>query len=266
MSPTTARSPRRVAHGFCLFALLTVGACSTAPVPPVLDRTAVRDEVLDVIRENPKLILDTLTEYQATQAAARERAERAALEARIASLDLVSAAKDSPARGSAAYKLVLFEFSDFQCPFCARASAGVREFVDAHADEVTLVYKHLPLGDMHPEAINAARAAWAAQQQGRFWEYHDALFAHQGELSEALYLSLATQLKIDRTRFERDRASPAANAAIQRDVLLAQSLGVNGTPFFLLGREPLAGALPATAFEQALARLKAQPPVNDSPR
>lgn len=236
--------------------VLLAGCASSPPPAPSLDKAAVRAEVMAVIRENPQLLIDTLTDYQRAQALARQQADEQAMRARIAQIDWPAAVADSPTRGAPARQFLLFEFADFQCPFCARANDGLRQFADAHRDEITLVYKHLPLTEMHPEAERAARAAWAAQQQGRFWEYHDALFARQTELKDATFTAIARELGLDIARFERDRGSDAAARAIQKDLALARQLQVSGTPFFLLGGEPLAGALPRDAFEQVFSRLK----------
>ncbi|MEB3337245.1 MAG: thioredoxin domain-containing protein, partial [Leptolyngbyaceae bacterium] len=162
----------------------------------------------------------------------------------------------SPTLGSAAQKIVLVEFSDFQCPFCARASGILKEFMTRHGDEVTLTYKHLPLVSIHPEAMPAAKASWAAAQQGKFWEYHDALFAQQEQLGEALYLATAQALKLNLDKFNRDRKSEAANAAIQQDLAIAEKLGIEGTPFFIMNGETFSGAVPLSELEKILAKVR----------
>ncbi|MDA0266561.1 MAG: thioredoxin domain-containing protein, partial [Cyanobacteria bacterium] len=118
-------------------------------------------------------------------------------------------------------------------------------------------FSNILLARIHPEAIPAAQAAWAAQQQGQFWPYHDALFARQPELGEDLYLALAQELELDIEQFNRDRASEGANAAIAQDLALAQELQLTSTPTFLMGELLLPGAIPAELFAEALVRLKA---------
>ena len=97
-----------------------------------------------------------------------------------------SAIGDSPSTGSASQQIVLLEFSDFQCPFCARAHDTVKQFMAKNQDKVTLAYKHFPLTSIHPQAMPAAKAAWAAQQQGKFWEYYSALFEGQKQLGDPI--------------------------------------------------------------------------------
>lgn len=249
---------RGLLHAACVL----LAACATPPAPvtaPVSEDPArLRETVLQVIRENPAVILASLQAYERERAQAAQAAEEAALRARIAAANLPAQIGSSPVTGATAGRRLLFVFSDFQCPFCARANAGLRAFGTKYASDVTLVYKYLPLADIHPEATAAARAAWAAHRQGRFWEFHDALFAHQQALGDAEYRRIARGLGLDLARFERDRASPEAGAEIERDLALADRLGVSGTPFFVLGDEPLAGALPLAAFEAALAKVKSR--------
>ncbi len=242
----------------CLF----VGACTQAPLaPPPLDVNLIQSQVLKVIRENPQLIVETLTQYQQEQAAAQQKAADDALRAQIAQLDLPALIGDSPTLGNPARKVLLFELSDFQCPYCGRAADTLRKFVEKHRDEVTLIYKHLPLTEMHPEAERAARAAWAAGRQGKFWEYHDALFAQQQNLSEKTYGAIATALRLDLKKFNADRRSDAAEISLRRDLALASKLKISGTPAFLMQHEPFAGALPLEALEEILQRVKSQPNV-----
>lgn len=164
---------------------------------------------------------------------------------------------DSPTRGNPDATIVLFEFSDFQCPFCARATQEVEAFLADSESEVLLVYKHLPLNDIHPEAIPAALASWAADQQGEFWAFHDALFANQDALGDGLYEEIAQDLNLDLAQFNRDRQSEAAKAAIARDLALAAELQLGSTPTFIMGGLLIPGAVPAELFAEALARLQA---------
>lgn len=238
-------------------AALLLSACTTTEVVErPIDDELLQAKVLDILRQNPQVMIDAINAHQTAQQAAQEQARNAALQKKIEALDLATVVGDSPTRGAAARRLLLIEFSDFQCPFCGRAQEALRTFMSKHGAEVTMVFKHLPLSQIHPEAVPAARAAWAAQQQGRFWEYHDLLFTRQDALADVVYAALATQLGLDVARFNRDRRSEAAGAAIERDLTLARTLGLGGTPFFLLNREPINGAMPVSAFEAALTRAR----------
>ncbi len=214
---------------------------------------ALKAQVLQIIRENPQVVVDSVQAYQQQQQQQVQQARQTFLQQMI--VNPASVIGDSPATGAADRKVVLVEFSDFQCPFCSKAHKTVKQFMDKHKDKVTLTYKHLPLTQLHPEALPAAKAAWAAQQQGKFWEYHDALFNQPDKLGEPLYGTIAKNLKLDEARFNKDRQSAAAEAAIQKDVQMAESLGISGTPFFTLNGETLAGAIELPELEKALERV-----------
>lgn len=90
------------------------------------------------------------------------------------------AVNNSPIFGSRNAKVIIVEFSDFECPFCARAYATVKQIQSDYPDDVAISYKNLPLTQLHPNVMRAAQAAVCAQEQGKFWEYHDVLFESQG--------------------------------------------------------------------------------------
>ena len=214
----------------------------------------LEQQVLQIIRTNPEVIIESIQAYQQQQQEKRQQARQALLkQIKTNPTDIIG---DSPTKGSQEINIVLLEFSDFQCPYCALAQKTIQKFIDRYPQEVTLVYKHLPLASIHPEGIPAAQAAWAAQQQGKFWAYHDALFARQKELGEDLYLSLARELKLDLEQFNRDRQ--AAIPAIEKDLAMAQQLGIQGTPFFVMNDRTFSGAVKLAELESILETLKAE--------
>jgi protein-disulfide isomerase len=133
------------------------------------------------------------------------------------------------------------EFSDFQCPFCSRATSTVAEVERKHPSDVRVVWKHLPLS-FHPNAMPAALAAEAAREQGKFWEMHDKLFANQASLSEAAYEQYARELGLDLARFRASRASPSTRKRVEEDMAAAAAAGVTGTPTFVVNGVPTVGA------------------------
>ena len=181
----------------------------------------------------------------------------------------VTVRKDDPVKGPATAAVTVVEFSDFQCPYCGRALPAVREVESAFPKDVRLVWKHLPL-PMHPNAVPAALAAEAARAQGgaaKFWAMHDKLFANQQALSPAAYQQYARELGLDLARFEKDMADPRLRARVQDDAQLAQQLGVNGTPTFLVNGETVVGsAALRPAVERALQSAKAAGPVRAAAR
>ncbi len=133
--------------------------------------------------------------------------------------------------------VTLVVFTDFQCPYCAKAAEKVHELMRYYPDKLALVYKHFPL-NIHPEAELTARAAFAAGRQDRFWAMHDTLFTTTGSRVDRQRIEVIAEglgLKMD--AFREEMASPAATAAIAADRQLGLKLGVNGTPsIFVNGR------------------------------
>jgi protein-disulfide isomerase len=143
----------------------------------------------------------------------------------------------SPVKGPDAATVTIVEFADFECPFCQRVAPELDALQEKHKDTVRLVYKFMPL-TMHPHSEIAARAAIAAQAQGKFWEMHHLLFANGEHLEESDVQRYAASIGLDLDRFRADEASPATKARIEADRKLGDKLSVKGTPtIFINGRE-----------------------------
>lgn len=275
------RLARRVRHTFALLSLSLVfglnGCVNNAVNDKTLESTVLRvlkahpevalseAQILKVLREHPQVVVESVQAYQQKLQETQAQAQTDARKKRIEVLNISTLIGSSPTTGARDQQLVLVEFSDFQCLYCGKAYATVKEFMAKHRAEVTLVYKHLPLLQIHPQALPAAQAAWAAHQQGKFWPYHDALFANQGNLQDSVYVRIAKSLKLDIKRFERDRKSTASSTAIQADLDIANRLELDGTPFFLMNRTFLSGVVPLEEMERALVDAKqalAKPALN----
>ena len=142
----------------------------------------------------------------------------------------------APMRGSPMAPVLLVEFSDFQCPYCAAARPVLERIVAESRGKVRLAYKHFPL-PAHSHAKLAAQAAVAAQNQGKFWELHDMMFQNQAHLERTDLLGYARRLGLDMARFERDLDSEATRRRVEADRAEGRRLGVDGTPYlFVDGR------------------------------
>jgi len=145
---------------------------------------------------------------------------------------------DDPSLKNGSPTAVLIEVSDFQCPWCGK---GAREVLPRIHEKyvkngkVELVYVDLPL-QMHSQAFNAAQAAACAGDQAKFWEMHDVLFANQKALGDAQLRGYAEKVGVDLAVFDKCVAGRKHDGAIREDMRLAQSLGIFGTPAYLLGR------------------------------
>jgi protein-disulfide isomerase len=214
----------------------------------------LREQVLQIIRENPEVLLEAVQAYRKKQENEQQKARQSFLQQMLANPKTVIGR--SPTLGAPDGKILLVEFSDFQCPYCSKAQDSIKPFLAKYGSSVTLVYKHLPLVSIHPEAMPAAKASWAAGQQGKFWEFHDALFANQKQLSNEFYQTTAKSLGLNMAQFDRDRASAAATQAIAADVKMAEQLGIEGTPFFVLNGQALPGVVQLSDLEKALEKAK----------
>ncbi len=142
----------------------------------------------------------------------------------------------APVKGPANARITLVEFSDFECPYCSHATGEVEALMKAFPNDIRLVYKQFPLS-MHPHARLAAEAALAANEQGKFWPMHDALFANFRRLSKERIFALAKELGLNMERFTADMNSGKFAAAIDKDFKDGEDAGVDGTPaFFINGK------------------------------
>jgi len=162
----------------------------------------------------------------------------------------VSAAKGA-AKGPANAPIEIIEFSDFQCPFCQRANPTVAQVLKTYGDRVHFVYRHFPLGN-HPNARPAAEASQCAAEQGKFWEYHDALFANPSRLADTDLKQHAAGLGLDAKQFNACVDTHKYKAQIDTDMEAGEAAGVNGTPAFFVNGRMLNGAQPFDAFKRVI--------------
>jgi protein-disulfide isomerase len=159
----------------------------------------------------------------------------------------------APSRGSAWAPITIVEFADYQCPFCARAEANIHTIEKAHPGDVRVVFKNLPL-PFHDHARAMAKAAVAADAQGRFWDMHDRLFALTGTVDRAAFDRIAADLHLDVARFDRDLDDASLDARIDADKADATALHVTGTPTFFVNGHRVTGAQPPDVLERAIAQ------------
>ena len=157
----------------------------------------------------------------------------------------------TPVRGKKKAPVTIVEFGDFQCPFCARFHEPVSEVLKAYPDKVNYMLKNFPLG-FHPNARPAAKAAFAAGEQGKYFEMVDLLLKNGSALSEEKYDELANSLGLDMKKFREDYKNKDAQWEdyIQKDMDLATQVGVRGTPtFFINGKKTNARDVPSLKRE-----------------
>jgi protein-disulfide isomerase len=155
-------------------------------------------------------------------------------------------------------RLIIIEYGDFQCPYTARAHPTLSKLRGELGDELCLVYRNLPLSNLHPLAEIAAEAAEAAAAQGKFWEMHDALFEHQDRVSPDTLPALAESIELDIDRFRDEMLARRYRQRVQTDAEQAKRDGAKQTPTFFFNGERYSGdsdeeSLTA-AIKQALGR------------
>lgn len=171
-------------------------------------------------------------------------------------------------RGAEAAKVVLVEFTDFECPYCGRHAQSVypelqRQFVST--GQIKYVVRNLPLAALHPKTLKAAEAAECAGLQGRYWEMHDRIFANQRAMDVTDFVGHSQQLALDVGGFETCLAEGRTKSRVQEDLDEAKRLGLTGTPVFFIGTDEgdgvvrithkIAGAHPFPIFQEALLRI-----------
>src|SRR5262245_41542419 len=156
------------------------------------------------------------------------------------------------AKGPETAPVTIVEFSDFQCPFCRRVTPTLKQIEDTYKDNVRIVWKHLPLS-FHKDAAGAALAAEAAGKQGKFWEFHDRLFADQTKLGPEDLKQHAKDLSLDMKRFETDLQNGGEEKKrIDADVAEANALGIKGTPGIFINGRFVEGAQPYEVFAKII--------------
>jgi predicted DsbA family dithiol-disulfide isomerase len=161
-------------------------------------------------------------------------------------------AATGPARGPADAPVTIIEFSDYQCPFCRRAEPTVEQVLKDNEGKIRFVYRHFPLDRIHPQARGASEAAACADKQGKFWEYHDALFADDAKLDREGLDKIADRVGLDAKAFKTCVEKHETKDLVDEDVQAGTAAGVTGTPAFFINGIPLRGALPAADFQRVI--------------
>jgi protein-disulfide isomerase len=250
-------------------ALATVVLALLAAPPPAAraDETKTLRQEIDALKEGQDALRRELEELKALL-----RDRRDAVAPRRGHTIGVRVA-DAPFRGSAAARVTVVEFSDYQCPYCARHHRETlpqleRDYIAT--GKVRYVVRNFPVAALHKQAVMAAEAAGCAADQRKFWEMHDRLFAEPTALAVADLLRHVQSIGLDVPQFEQCLTGGSHGPAVRRDLADGQRAGVRATPTFFLGlTEPgqaelkatrlLVGAQPYAAFRDAIEALLAEP-------
>lgn len=221
-------------------------SAAEAPAAPK-DRAAIEAIVREYILAHPEIIPQAMTRLQ-------ERETRAALA-------ISRKALETPFPGAIAGNpqgdVTLVVFFDFACPYCRQGAADVRRLIAADRN-LRVVFRDFPV--LSPASEEAATAALSAAEQGAYLGFHDAMFAGQGRITRERMLASARKAGLDEARVTRDLEKPALKAEVRRNLELGRTLGLTGTPSYIIGDQLMSGAVGHDALKAAIARARATTP------
>jgi protein-disulfide isomerase len=210
-------------------------------------RAAIIEILREALRTDPSILADAVAAMQAAeQDLERERVR----ETIAANAEALFRDPGDPALGAEQAAVTLVEFTDYRCPYCRRMHPVIAELVRREPG-LRVVVKEIPILGL--ASVLAARAALAAHLQGRFPAFHDRLMRLRGEPDEAALLQLAAETGLDPVRLKRDMTSEAVTRRLNANLQLAQMLGIQGTPAYVVGETLLPGAVPLERLREAVA-------------
>ena len=161
-----------------------------------------------------------------------------------------------PSRGDKDANLYIIEFADFQCPFCKEASIIFDEIFSTYSNDMYFQFRHFSLSTLHPQAQAAAEASMCAYEQGKFWEFHDAIFKEQHNLSEPTFFDALPIPGMERAAFAECLQSKKYAAEVDADFNEGKSLGVSATPTFFINGQKVQGVIPKQVLVDLIEKLR----------
>jgi protein-disulfide isomerase len=214
-----------------------------------LTRDEIEAVVHDYIVAHPEVVVEALNAYQAQQDAAAQQAQIAAL---TELSPQIFSSPTSPVVGNPDGDVTLVEFFDYQCGYCKRMEPARAQLIDEDSG-LRIVMKEFPI--LGPASITAARASLAAERQGRYEDFHETLMNFRGTLTDDVVYQTAADLGLDMDRLREDMKDPAIAEELRANMDLAQALGVNGTPAFIINGQIVPGAV---GYDRLKAEIEAQ--------
>jgi protein-disulfide isomerase len=242
-----------VVLGVVLGLMAGLGAGRAFAQPPPVSRDAIEQVIREYLLNHPEVIVESLRRAEQRQREAARAKSRAAVQAHRQ--ELVQS-PDSPVGGNPAGDVTIVEFFDYRCPHCRRMVPVLRTIL-AEDRGVRLVYKEMPI--LGEESVLAARAALAARAQGKYVEAHDRLMAETGPITRATVVAVLAGLGLDEDRLRGDMDAPEVVAHLARELALAQALGIDGTPAFVIGGELVVGAVDIGTLRELVVRARRTP-------
>ncbi len=248
--PATGR-PRLLCS--LLLALLTIPG--TVAQEPANSHTKAEIEriVKEYILQHPEVLLESVRSMQERDRAAQQQKAKGALSSRQS--ELLRDPTSPATKPAAADQLSIVEFFDYRCGFCKRVDPTLMKVL-ADNPNVRLVFKEFPI--LGPESVLASKAALAAQKQGKYLKFHQALMDSTAAVNAATIEQVGKDIGLDMTKMKADMDAPDVAAAIAKNTELATALDVSSTPTFVVGSDVVAGAMDAAALQKLISKAQAE--------
>ena len=216
------------------------------------NRARMGGKALEDMKEPIRQFLATQSRTQARQAMVSRLSATTKVDVILDAPRVAITVKEGePSQGPATAPVTMVEYSEFQCPFCGRVSPTVKQVLQTYGDKVRLVFRDYPL-PFHDKARPASEAAQCAHSQGKFWEYHDKLFANQQALDADNLKKYATEVGLDAAAFNQCLDEGRFKSVVEANQAGGEALGVQGTPAFFINGRFLSGAVPFEAFQEII--------------
>lgn len=233
-----------------LAVLLSVASCAAQPSKP-MTKAEIEAIVKDYILQHPEVLLESVRMHQEREKVSRDQKAKEALTSK--QQQLLFDPSSPSTKAAVPNQVSIVSFFDYRCGYCKRVYPTLQKVLAANKD-VRLVYKELPI--LGPESLVAAKAALAAARQNKYQEFHNAMMVSSTPATGALAEQTAKSLGLDVEKLKKDMESAEIASIISRNQQLAQELGVEATPTFVIGRELVPGAIGEDGFQQLIAKAK----------
>jgi protein-disulfide isomerase len=223
--------------------LHAAGAAELAPE----QRQAVESIIHDYLLQHPEVPIEAI---RAAEEKVKTEAGEKAKQALVARRSEIFDDPGTPVGGNPKGDVTLVEFFDYRCPYCKQVQPRLQELL-AGDRELRIAYKEFPI--LGPVSVVAARAALAAQRQGKYAAFHNAMMAASGQITEDTVYQVAGAVGLDADRLKRDMASPQIDAGLKANHALAEALDITGTPGFVIGDQIVPGAIELSSLRDLVA-------------
>ena len=224
----------------------SVSAQQSTPVVDPAQKEAIEQVVRDYIRAHPEIVVEALDAYQAKKDEEERTAKAQTLTSRA---EEIFRSASSPVIGNAQGDVTLVEFFDYQCGYCKRAQPDLERLVKQDSG-LKVVLKEFPI--LGPASVTAARASLAAQKQGKYLDFHTKMMGLKGQLTDDVIYETAKEVGLDLDKLKQDMNDPSVVAELRANMDLAEALGVQGTPAFVINDQIIPGAVGFDALKSQI--------------